>query len=225
MMDMLKHFCRTRSILALDITNFEAAVNIANEVLPYIDAVKIGIPSIIVNGLGMVEKITRKTGLPVLVDVKIADVPHIAEKIAHLCFGHGAEGITVHGFVGPSAIEACVKEAGSEKDVFVITEITHVDASVFMENVAETIAKIPVHAGASGIQAPGNRPDRVSALRKIVGIEKTVIACGMGFQGGEMGSALKAGADFELYGRSIYEAHDPAEAAKQISIALNEGRT
>ena len=93
-------------------------------------------------------------------------------------------------------------------------------SSLFMENAAGTIARIAVDAGASGIQAPGNRPDRVSALRKIVGTEKTVIACGMGFQGGETGSALRAGADFELYGRSIYEAQDPREAAKQISIAL-----
>jgi len=42
-------------------------------------------------------------------------------------------------------------------------------------------------------------------LRNIVGA-LIIACCGIGAQGPEPGSAIKAGADFEIIGRTIYEA-------------------
>lgn len=218
---MLKDFCKTHLIIALDVMDILEAVKIASAVSSYVDAIKIGIPLGLVAGYGIFQRLKEETGLPIIADVKIADVPHIAREIARICFDAGADAVTVHGFVGPSSIEACVAEAGSSKDVTVMTEITHPDASLFMEDVSQVIARLAKDTGASGIQAPGNRPERVRIMRKIVGNEMTIISCGMGFQGGKRGSALRAGADFEIYGRSIYKAPNPEKAAKEISIALS----
>jgi len=219
---MLKAHCKKHIILALDITSSDNAIDILSKVAVNIDAVKIGLPLSLAEGCNVFKEIKKEIDLPILADMKIADVPHIAKKISRLCFSSGADAITVHGFVGPSTIEACVEEAGADKDVIVMTETTHVDSSLFMESVAETIAKIARDAGASGIQAPGNRPKRVATMRRIVGDEMVIISCGMGFQGGKEGSALRAGADFEIYGRSIYEDENPTEAARRISFILGE---
>lgn len=207
-------------MLALDVMEVCTAKNILSSVAAYIDAIKIGLPLALAEGCKIFKEIRSETNMPILADIKIADVPHIARKVSRLCFDSGADAITVHGFVGPSAIEACVAEAGSDKDVIVMTEITHADASVFMERVARKIAEIARDTGASGIQAPGNRPERVKTMRKIVGDQLVIVSCGMGFQGGEEGSAVAAGADFEIYGRSIYEDSNPQETVRRISSAI-----
>lgn len=217
---MLRDHCRTHIMLALDVMEILDAKTILSAVATGIDAIKIGLPLALVEGCSVFREIKNEIDLPILADIKIADVPHIARKVSRLCFESGADGITVHGFVGPSAIEACVAEAGHVKDVIVMTETTDADASVFMERAAKTIAKIARNAGASGIQAPGNRPERVKAMRRIVGDQLVIVSCGMGFQGGEEGSAVGAGADFEIYGRSICEDRNPQKAVRRISSAI-----
>ena len=218
---MLRDIRKTRLILALDVMNVSQAIRIASSVSSYVDAIKIGVPLGLIEGCKIFRRMKESVELPIIADVKIADVPHIAKAVSRLCFNSGADAVTVHGFIGPSSIEACVAEAGSSKDVIVITEMTHPDASLFMEEVAETIAEFAKNTGASGIQAPGNRPKRVLSLRKAVGNQMTIISCGMGFQGGMEGSALKAGADFEIYGRSIYKDPNPQKAAREISSSLS----
>lgn len=218
---MLKDSCKTHLILALDVTNIDDAIRIATAVSPYSDAIKIGLPLGLVAGSGIFRRVKEETRLPIIADVKIADVCHMAGDITRVCLDAGADAITVHGFVGPSSIKACVAEAGSDKDIIVMTETTHSDASFFMERASKDIARLAVDAKASGIQAPGTRPKRVSELRKIVGDDMTIVSCGMGVQGGRVGTALRAGADFEIYGRLIYDARNPRKSAKTIATALS----
>jgi orotidine-5'-phosphate decarboxylase len=217
---MLKDHLKNHIILALDLEEPIKAIELLTAVAPYIDVVKVGIPLILFEGCPIFRKIKEHVDLPILADIKLADVPHIARKVSKMCFSFGADAITVHGFVGPSTIEACVEEAGGNKDVIVITESTHSDASLFMESAAKTIAEIARDTGATGIQSPGNRPEHVSSMRQIVGEDLLIVSCGMGFQGGEEGKALRAGADFEIYGRSIYDKNNPVEEAKRLSSVL-----
>jgi len=67
-------------------------------------------------------------------------------------------------------------------------------------------------AGADGIIAPATRPDRVKVLRGIVGTKK-ILSPGIGAQGGDA-DAVASLVDGIIVGRSIYEAPDPAAAAK-----------
>src|SRR6267143_992477 len=57
------------------------------------------------------------------------------------------------------------------------------------------------------------RPDRIGALRGIVGA-RLILAPGVGAQGGKASDAIAAGADAVIVGRTIYEAKDPAAAAR-----------
>jgi orotidine-5'-phosphate decarboxylase len=45
-------------------------------------------------------------------------------------------------------------------------------------------------------------------------------SCGIGAQGPEPGSAINAGADFEIIGRKIYGAKDPRAAIIEINDAI-----
>ena len=53
-----------------------------------------------------------------------------------------------------------------------------------------------------------------------MGPEMTIVCCGIGAQGGKFGHAVAAGADFEIIGRAIYRAPDPAAAAAEIAAAI-----
>jgi orotidine-5'-phosphate decarboxylase len=214
---LLKSKIDNRIILALDVQNIDQAVEIVSATSEYIDAVKVGLPLGLTAGLGVIRRIKEHTDLPIIADIKISDVPDIAAELAKICFSLGYEGITIQGFVGPTAIEKCVSESKKTHDVIVVTEITHMDGEIFMQPISEDIAQMAKDVGASGIQAPGTRPERVRTLRKIVGDDLLIVSCGIGTQGGEIGSAIKAGADFEIIGRTICNHHDPEQIAREIS--------
>lgn len=218
--ELLKSKINNRVILALDVTDVDRAIDIATKTSEYVDAIKVGLPLALTTGLCIIDKIRKHTDSPVIADIKIGDIPEIAAELARTCFDMGFDAITVHGFVGPTAIEDCVFESNGLKDVIVITEITHQDAEKFMQPVSEAIASMAKRSGASGIQAPGTRPERVRLFRRIVGDGMLIVACGIGAQGGQLGSAIEAGADFEIIGRMIYNAADPKSVAKEISQKL-----
>jgi orotidine-5'-phosphate decarboxylase len=63
--------------------------------------------------------------------------------------------------------------------------------------------------------APATRPERIVALRKIID-NLEIISPGVGAQGGKASDAIRAGADYIIVGRAIYESTDPATAARKL---------
>src|SRR5438093_700171 len=84
---------------------------------------------------------------------------------------------------------------------------------------AEDLARLATRANATGIIAPATRPERVRALRAIIG-RKQILAPGVGAQGGKASEAIAAGADAVIVGRAIYEAANPATEAKAIAAEI-----
>ncbi len=208
----------SRLILALDITEREGAIHLANEVGGLVDAIKVNYPIVLSLGLDIVRELAGRAD--VICDFKVADVPSINRLIVEQVRKTGASGVICQGFVGKDSLEACVKAAG-EMDVFVVTEMSHPGAEVFTQPVAEDIARLAVEVGATGIIAPATRPERVSVLRGIVG-EKLILTPGVGAQGGSAADAIRAGADYVIVGRSIYNAEDPRAAAESIVEEIKE---
>ena len=205
---------KTRLILALDVTSREQALSLAGELKDYFDAIKIGYPLILSAGLGIVKEISAT--LPVIADLKVADIPNTNRLICEAVLGAGASGIIAQAFPGKDSLLACAKSAAAHgADLFVVTEMSHPGAELFMAPLAERMARLAVEAGASGIVAPATRPERIKLIRSIIG-ERIIISPGVGAQGGSAGAALQAGADYLIVGRSIYEAEDPVGSAKKL---------
>jgi orotidine-5'-phosphate decarboxylase len=202
-------------ILALDLMEKKPALKLAESLSEEIDAIKIGYPLVLNVSLGIVNELKSLCKIPVIADFKIADIPYIARKIVKIAIENGCDGLIVHGFMGPDGVEACIQEAG-DKMIFVATELTSPGGQIFTQTVSEDIAEMAKELGAYGIQAPGTRPERVRKLRKIVGEDLIIIACGIGRQGSKPGTAIGAGADFEIIGRAIYESSDPLKSVRKI---------
>ena len=208
----------TRLILALDVTAREQALSLAEKLCGYFDAIKIGYPLILSAGLGIVTEIA--TNLPVIADLKVADIPNTNRLICQAVLGAGAGGIIAQAFPGKDSLQACADSATAHgADLYVVTEMSHPGAELFMAPLAEKMARLAVEVGAAGVVAPATRPDRIKRIRSIIG-EKIIISPGVGAQGGSAGAALLAGADYLIVGRSIYEAEDPVASAKKLLALL-----
>jgi orotidine-5'-phosphate decarboxylase len=203
----------TRVILALDVTERGKAVDIVEAVKGHIDAVKVNYPFVLACGMEAVRELAG--AVDVICDFKVADIPNTNRLIVEQAQKSGAKGIICQAFPGKDSVEACIKAAGG-MDVYIVTEMSHPGADRFMIPVAEDMARLAVEVGASGIIAPATRPEKVKLLRGIVGDLK-ILSPGVGTQGGSASDTIRAGADYVIVGRAIYEAKDPGEAARKIA--------
>jgi len=212
----------TRLILALDVTDKNQALSISKDVAPHVDAIKIGYPLILGAGPGIIKSIADLA--PVIADFKVADIPNTVHLICSKAFEAGASAVIVHGFTGRDSLLECVRTGKeSNGEIYVVTEMSHPGATEFMAPVAESLARLAVECGASGVVAPATRPDRVKEIRSIVG-GLTIISPGVGAQGGRASDAIKAGADYVIVGRSIYNARSPKSEAEKIVREIEKCR-
>jgi len=203
-------------ILALDLAGKKQALATAAACAPSIDAIKLGYPLILSSGLSVAGEL-ENLDLPLIADFKVADIPNTNRLIAEQVFDAGFSSIICHGFTGKDSVEACVNVAADYGgSCFVVAEMSHPGATTFFHGgAAEKIARLAMECRADGIIAPATRPERVKALRKIVGKRK-ILSPGIGAQGGDA-AAVAAIADGIIIGRAIYEAEDPAAAAKRYA--------
>jgi orotidine-5'-phosphate decarboxylase len=151
----------------------------------------------------------------VICDFKVADIPNTNRLIVDQVARHHAKGVIVHGFVGEDAVRACI-DAARGLDVFVVAEMSHPGAERWNAPIADDLARLAVDVGAAGIVAPATRPERVRALRKIVG-DRLILSPGVGAQGGTPADPIAAGADYIIVGRAIYDAANPRAEAEKIT--------
>jgi len=203
-------------ILAMDLMDLLDAYEVVEPISKYIDTIKIGYPLTLAEGLKSIQIFKENFDFSVICDYKVADIPETNSKIANLTFDAGADAIITHGFVGKDSVEACVDIASNcGGEVFLLTEMSHPGAKMFLQDVADDIAMMGVDMGIKNYVAPSTRLDRLSDIRNIVGKDSFIISPGVGTQGGNPKDTLKY-ADGLIIGRSIYEADNPEIAINEI---------
>ncbi len=201
----------SRLIIALDVTDREEALSIAEKLGGAVDAIKVNYPLVLACGLGIIGEI--KEYAKVIADFKVADIPNTNMLICRETFEAGADAIICQGFVGHDSVRACVDVAREyDGEVYVVTEMSHPGALDFLQPCAFGLVDLALRAGASGIIAPATRPERLKEIRRRAG-DMRVLSPGVGAQGGDARKAIEAGADFVIVGRSIYKAENPYDAA------------
>ena len=199
-------------ILALDVYDRERALEIAECTAEYLGAVKVNWPLIIGSGLGIITELKQVMGLPIIADLKLADIPNTNRLIASKVFEAGADYIIAHGFVGKDSVEA-VMELGK---TIIVVEMSHLGAREFIQPVTDRLIELANELEPFGVIAPATRPERVSYIRSKLKPGIKILTPGVGAQGGRAGEVLKAGADYVIVGRSIYASENPREAARKL---------
>jgi len=70
--------------------------------------------------------------------------------------------------------------------------------------------------GADGVVVGATYPEKIREIHAVLGEKIPIYSPGVGVQGGEIESALKAGASYLIVGRVITLSENPAETAKKI---------
>ena len=202
----------SRLILALDVYERERALDIVRETADYLWAVKVNWPLIIGSGLDIIPELKEETGLQVIADLKLADIPNTNRLIAGKVFEAGADYIIAHGFVGSDSVKA-VMELGK---TIIVVEMSHPGSKEFIQPVTDSLIELANRLEPFGVIAPATRPERVNYIRSKLRPGIKILTPGVGAQGGKAGEALKAGADYIIVGRSIYASDNPRESARRI---------
>lgn len=201
----------SRLVLALDETDGNKAMKIAESVSDAVDAVKINWPLVLSAGPEMITRLSDVA--EVICDFKVADIPNTVRLIVENAVSRGASAVIVHAFTGDDSLRAAV-EASADAEIYAVTEMSHPGALRFTAKHAEEMARMGVECGVDGFIAPATRPDRIAAIRAVAGSSKKILSPGVGAQGGKASDAIRAGADYAIVGRAIYGAEDPRAAAQ-----------
>ncbi|RNI14505.1 orotidine-5'-phosphate decarboxylase [Methanohalophilus sp. RSK] len=209
----------TGLIVAMDVTRMDRAVEIASEVAECVDAIKVGYPLVLSEGLSVISRLADYA--PVIADFKVADIPNTDELICEQVFKAGARGVIVHGFTGEDSLQACIGVARRyDGDIYVVSEMSHPGGAKYFQPIADEIASMAHEFGATGIVAPATRPERVKHLRSIIGDGLSIISPGVGAQGGKASDVIAAGANWIIVGRSIYNSENPKETAMELVTGI-----
>ncbi|WII08276.1 orotidine-5'-phosphate decarboxylase [Methanomassiliicoccales archaeon LGM-RCC1] len=203
----------SRLVLALDETDGKKALQVAESVSGIVDAIKINWPLVLSEGPQMITKLSEFSD--VICDFKVADIPNTVKLIVENAVSRGASAVIVHAFTGDDSLKAAVEAAG-DAEIYAVTEMSHPGAKMFTAQHAEEMARLGVECGAKGFIAPATRPDRIAAIRSVVGDLK-ILSPGVGAQGGKASDAIRAGATYAIVGRSIYGSDDPKSAAEAFA--------
>lgn len=203
----------SRLVLALDETDGSKALGVAESVADIVDAIKINWPLVLSEGPQMITRLSELS--EVICDFKVADIPNTVRLIVENSVSRGASAVIVHAFTGDDSLAAAVDAAGGA-EIYAVTEMSHPGGRMFTAPHAEEMARMGCECGVSGFIAPATRPDRIAAIRSVIG-DRKILSPGVGAQGGKASDAIRAGADYAIVGRAIYGSEDPRSAAMSFA--------
>ncbi len=200
----------SRMIFNLDV---EKGIAILDEIYPYIAACKINRTLTDIIGMNEIKRIIEQyPDMVFIADFKIADIPHTNEVLSKNARHVGFDAITVQAFVGSDAVMAVQKNL----DVILVVAMSHEGAKEFISKNTKKFCELTLNLNIDAVVAPATRTEEIKTVKKILKAQAIILSPGVGIQGGNFGDAIKNGADFEMLGRTIYDAKNPAEIAKEI---------
>lgn len=207
---------KNQIILALDVEEKNKAYEILDQTTEYLDTIKIGYPITLALGPSIITSIKEEYDVKIIADFKVADIDATNEKIVKTTLNYGADAIIVHGFTGEDSVLACKNMAEKlDKEIFLLTEMSHPGADKFLKPVSLDIAQMGIDLGIKNYVAPATKIDRLKKIREVVGKDSFIISPGVGFQGGNAKDTLQY-SNAAIVGRSIYNASNPKKALEEI---------
>lgn len=207
---------KNQIILALDVEEKNKAYEILDQTTEYLDTIKIGYPITLALGPSIITSIKEEYDVKIIADFKVADIDATNEKIVKTTLNYGADAIIVHGFTGDDSVLACKNMAEKlDKEIFLLTEMSHPGADKFLKPISLDIAQMGVDLGIKNYVAPATKIDRLKKIREVVGKDSFIISPGVGFQGGNAKDTLQY-SNAAIVGRSIYNASNPKKALEEI---------
>jgi orotidine-5'-phosphate decarboxylase len=227
-------------IVALDLPTSELALDLVDRLGDAIDFYKIGSPLFTRAGPQIVRDV-RARGKRVFLDLKYHDIPSTVAGAVSSAAELGIDLLTLHASGG----EAMMRAAREARDaagpdgprllgVTVLTSFGAADVEQVWNkeiiSVREEVVRLGRLAAEAGLQGVVSSPLEIEALKRRHGADFIVVTPGIRPAGvgvadqtrtATPADAMRAGADFLVIGRPIWEAEDPVAVVSAIQTELD----
>ncbi len=224
-----------RLIVALDLPDAVSALALAGRLGEAVSFYKIGLGMLTGGGLALARELKDEHGKRVFLDMKLFDIGATVEAAVRGLARFDLDFLTVQG--DPHVVRAAMQgAAGSDMKILAVTVLTSLDrgdldaAMMVPGDVAEIAverATRAFEAGANGVIASPQEAAAIRVLpqahdRLIVtpGVRPAGAALGDQKRVATPGGAIAAGADHIVVGRPVWQAGDPAAAARAVLADL-----
>ncbi|MDA7423683.1 orotidine-5'-phosphate decarboxylase [Thalassococcus lentus] len=220
-----------RLIVALDVPNALAGLEMAKTLGDSVSFYKIGLGMLTGGGLALANELKQEHGKRIFLDMKLFDIGATVEAAVRGLAQFDLDFLTVHG--DPHVVRAA-REGASNSDmkILAVTILTSLDRADLDASLIES-GEIPdlvatragraFEAGADGVIASPNEAAMIRALPEANG--RLIVTPGVRPAGADKGdqkriatpaAAIQAGADHIVVGRPIHLAANPRQAASAI---------
>ncbi|MBL8947882.1 MAG: orotidine-5'-phosphate decarboxylase, partial [Myxococcales bacterium] len=217
---------RERLIVALDVPNADAAVDVAKRLSGHIGMFKIGLELFVAEGPRVVGRVRELApDGEIFLDLKLHDIPNTMKGAIRSVRSLGVKFLTVHAGSGTAHLQACVEEAGDAVGILAVTVLTSQDEVACrqaghtraVEELVEMRAVCAREAGCAGVVCSGRELARVRAVaprlaRVVPGIRPAGADEGDQQRVMTPARAVVEGASYIVVGRPILQAADQAAA-------------
>jgi orotidine-5'-phosphate decarboxylase len=228
-----------RLAFALDFPTLDEARRMAMTVRDAVGMLKVGLELFVAEGPRAVA-IGVEARRPVLLDLKLCDIPETVDRAVARTSALGAHMLTVHASGGPAMLRRAVERAhkeGAGLQIAAVTVLTSFDARDLAAvgvgaSVAAHVEQLARMAYGEGVRAFVCSPHEAALLREVLGPEAMLLTPGVrsghDARGDDQkrtmsaGEAIKAGARWVIVGRPIRDAADPLAAARAIAREIDE---
>lgn len=226
---------RDKLIVALDVSNAEAARQLVSQLKGSAGMFKVGLQLFTAEGPALVRELVA-SGHRVFLDLKLHDIPNTVGYAVRSAAGLGVSMLTVHASAGADALQAAVEAAGDSTAVVAVTVLTSfADDDLREIGVPQAIAGHVLHLAAlarsAGCAGVVTSPRETALVRHAQGDEFSIVNPGVRPTGSQKddqqrtstpGEAIRAGASHVVVGRPITKAKDPARAAEEIVLEMEK---
>lgn len=218
-----------RLIVALDLPDALAGLELAGRLGDAVSFYKIGLGMLTGGGLALANELKQDHGKRIFLDMKLYDIGATVEAAVRGLARFDLDFLTVHG--DPHVVRAAKEGAsGSGLRILAVTILTSLDRADLdaammrtgdLHELTVERAARAYEAGADGVIAS---PREAAAIRALPGA-RLIVTPGVRPAGAALGdqkrvetpaAALAAGADHIVVGRPIWQAPDPRAAAQAI---------
>ncbi len=224
-----------RLIVALDVPNAHAALEMTQQIGDAVNFYKIGLGMLTTGGLALANELIQEHGKRIFLDMKLFDIGATVESAVRGLAQFDLDFLTVHG--DPHVIDAAKQgAAGSNLKILGVTILTSLDRTDLdncliqqgdIKDLVITRAAKAFEAGADGVIASPQEAALIRALPEAKG--RLIVTPGVRPTGAALGDqkrvatpfeAIDDGADHIVVGRPVWTAKSPAQAAKDIISSL-----
>ena len=225
-----------RLIVALDVPNIIAGMDLVNKLGATVSFYKIGLGMLTGGGLALADELKQEHNKRIFLDLKLYDIGATVEAAVKGIAKYELDFLTVHG--DPNVVKAA-KEGASDSNlkILAVTILTSLDredlnANMYKPgNISDLVierADRAFQAGADGVIASPLESKRIRDLGS--SSDKLIVTPGIRPKGSELGDqkristpgvAIKNGSNHIVVGRPIVTSSDPKSAAHNILTEIN----